>query len=403
MNEAVIDTTGSARSDSLPIGVQGMERIVPLVFLYDDTKQSKVFITKLLHQITNLTVSYSISAATAISFEIIDPGLQITLNNYFQIGQTFIFKSHNSSKLQGPGPATSIVGMNDYIGYFMEVADVQIDQSQGNSPIIKVSGYTKAIQQMKRDRNPSVIKGTAHDFVINAAKKYGLKSVVQETSASRQIVSASGDKQADSLWTVLTNLAGQSKDKNKNPYTIFESDGTLFFGTQQWLMYKWGHDSYEHGQYNAKKNKTVNTTRKVTYLHYPPRIVNGVKDSRLVLLQLPSMHKAENDPLEGDGSCIVDRRNGCRLRPGMTVNVGDIPFFTDDFIIQSVDYQEFSSDPVSVSFATPPRQEVKIKHIEVGKIYPGSVEWGIVEGLQSVNPSVTYPSKTPEGTPSQYE
>ena len=381
-------------SSTVFVGMQGTQRDVPLVFFYPADKNNKTFITKLINNITSISVNYTLNAATAVTFELIDPGLEITKNNYFQVGQTFVYRSHNSEQLHPNNGVVGVVNEN-YVGYFMEVADVTIEQKQGNSPIVRVQGYTKAIQQMKRDRNPGAVKGTSHDFVVNAATKYGLKSVVQETTKERTITQASGEKMADSLWDVLTKLASESKDKDKNPYIIFESDGTLYFCTQQWLMYKRGHDSYQHTTFDKKKNKNVTTTRKVTYLHYPPRSVNGEKDSRFILHKLPTMHKAENDPMEGDGSCVVDRINGVRLRPGMTVNVGEIPWFTDDFLITSVDYQEMSSEPVSVQFATPPRQELKIKQIEVGTIFPGSVEWGTIEGLSQVNPQPGFGAKAP--------
>jgi len=115
------------------------------------------------------------------------------------------------------------------------------------------------------------------------------------------------------------------------------------------------------------------------------------------LNKMPTMHKAENDPNEGDGSCVVERLNGTRLRPGMTVNVGDVPWHTDDFLITSVDFQEMVADPVNISFATPPIQEVKIKQIEVGTIYPGSIEWATVEGFATVVPSSFYATKAPAG------
>jgi len=385
---------GTDSSAKTFVGVQGTQRNVPLVFFYPTDKNNTTFITKLINNITSISVNYTLNAATAVTFELIDPGLEITKNNYFQVGQTFVYRSHNSERLSPSEGSIGIV-MEDYLGYFMEVADVTVEQKQGNSPMVRVQGYTKAIQQMKRDRNPGAIKGTSHDFVVNAAKKYGLKSVVQETTKERTITQADGEKMADSLWDVLTKLAGESKDANKNPYIIFESDGTLYFCTQQWLMYKRGHDSYEHTRWNAKKNKNVTTTRKVTYLHYPARIVGGVKDTRFILNKLPTMHHAENDPMEGDGSCTVDRVNGVRLRPGMTVNVGEIPWFTDDFLITSVDYAEMVNEPVSVSFATPPRQENKIKPIEVGEILPGSVEWATIEGLYQANPLPGYTLKAP--------
>lgn len=383
-----------ATSSDEILNIQGSIRDVPLVFLYGpENVPSKTFVTKMINQIIEINVNYSLTAATAVTFSVIDPGLEITKQNYFQVGQTFIYRSHNPNQLLNPGIMSLPTG--SYMGYFMEVADVSIDQTQGNSPIVRVQGYTKAIQQMKRDRKPGAIKGENHHFVENAAKKYGLKSVVQPTTKNKTITQADGEKVADSLWDVLTRLASESKDKDKNPYIIFESDGTLYFCTQQWLMYKWGHDEYQHTHYDKKKEKNVTTTRKVTYLHYPSRKVNGSPDERFMLHKLPSMHKAENDPMEGDGSCIVDRLNGVRLRPGMTVNVGDIPWHTDDFLVTSVDYQEMVTDPVSINFATPPRQETKIKQIEVGTIYPGSVEWATVEGLHAANPTPRYATKTP--------
>lgn len=385
-----------ATTTSRIIGTQGSTRDVPLVFFFNTgTQPNQTFITTMLNNIIDIKVSYSISASTAITFSIVDPGFEITKQNYFQIGQTFIYRSHNTDFIgtnnEYPGLATGA-----YFGYFMEIADVSIGQSQGNSPIVRVQGYTKAVQQMKRDRTPGVVKGANHNFVINAAKKYGLNAVCQPTSKDKNITSADGEKAADSLWDVLQRLASESKDENKNPYIMFEMDGTIYFGTQQWLMYKWGIDSYQHTKWNAKKKKNITTTRNVTYLHYPPRVVNGEKDTRFILMQLPDMHKAENDPLEGDGSCIVDRTNGTRLRPGMTVNVGDIPWHTGDFLITSVDFDEMVPDPVAVQFATPPIQENKVKQVSVGTIYPGSVEWSIIEGLSAPQPTPNYNSQVPE-------
>jgi len=389
---ADIEGGGGGNNSGGIVKTQGSQRQIPIVFFYTRSNKPSIdFVSKLSENILDISVNYSISASTAITFSVLDPGLEITKRNYFQPGQPFIYRSHNTKRLRDLNNYSQIA-IDDYVGYIMEIADVTIEQSQGNSPIVRVQGYTRAIQQMKRDRQPGVIKGSNHQFVINAAKKYGLGAVVQPTSKDKNITSADGEKVADSLWDVLTRLASESKDENKNPYTIFESDGTLYFGTQQWLLYKWGHDSYPHTQFNKKLKKDVTTTRYVSYLHYPPRKINGVPDNRFVLNQMPTMHKAENDPLEGDGSCIVERLNGTRLRPGMTVNVGEIPWHTDDFLITSVDYQEMVTDPVNISFATPPIQEKKIKQIEVGTIYPGSIEWATVEAFAAVIPGSYYGS-----------
>jgi len=367
--------------------VQGTNREVPIVWVYPKTETTPVWLAKVDQQLLDMSVSYSISEATALTFTLIDPGFELTRQNYFQPGQTIIYRSHNSNVLLPNSSGSPYLGFSEYMGYFMEIADVNIEQSQGNSPIVRIQCYTKAVQQMKRDRQPGNIKGNGSEFVKKAAKKYGLNSVVQKTSASRQITTADSDNAADSLWTVLGNLASESKDENKNPFVMFESDGTLYFGSQQWIMYKWGHTSYQHTKYNKKTKKDVTETRYVTNLNYP----SG--NDPFLLLKMPTMHKSENDPKEGNGSCIVDRINGTRLRPGMTVRVRGVPWFDDDFLITEVNFSELVPDPVNVSFATPPRSEKKIKQIEVGQIYPGSVEWATVVGISQQQPSFNSPEK----------
>lgn len=367
--------------------IQGTNREVPIVWVYPKTETTPVWLAKVDQQLLDMSISYSIGQATALTFSLIDPGFELTRQNYFQPGQTIIYRSHNSNVLLPNSTGSPYLGLAEYLGYFMEIADVNIEQSQGNSPIVRVQCYTKAVQQMKRDRQPGNIKGNGSEFVKKAATKYGLNSVVQKTSASRQITTADSDSAADSVWTVLSNLASESKDENKNPFVMFESDGTLYFGSQQWIMYKWGHTSYQHTKYDKEKKKDVTETRFVTNLNYP----SG--NDPFLLLKMPTMHKSENDPKEGNGSCIVDRINGTRLRPGMTVRVRGVPWFDDDFLITEVNFSELVPDPVNVSFATPPRLEKKIKQIEVGQIYPGSVEWATIIGISQQQPSFNSPEK----------
>ena len=65
--------TGVGASTSLTY--QGSERDVPLVFFFNTgNKPNQTFITKMLNNIIDIKVSYSISATTAVTFSIIDPG-----------------------------------------------------------------------------------------------------------------------------------------------------------------------------------------------------------------------------------------------------------------------------------------------------------------------------------------
>lgn len=346
--------------------VQGSQRLVPLIFVYPE----KSFITTLHNNILSVKVSFTLDSASAITFDVVDPGFEMAQRNYFQVGQTVIYKSQNIRNIT----KTSIGLAPEYWGYPFEIADVTYEQSNGASPIVRVQAYTKAIQQMKRDRKPGVIKGTSSSFVENAARKYGLDFIGQQTSKTANITTASGDKQADSVWDVIKRIAQENK------FVVFEADGILFFGSQKWLLHKWGLESYSAQKWLPKKTKYIQETRYHSYLTYPQTIDNstGRPYDTFKLLQLPTMHKSENDPHETDGSCIVERTNGVRLRPGMTAFVGNIPFLNGNYLITSVEYEELSPDPVSVQFRTPELtdKEIKnIKQIEVGTIYPGAIEF----------------------------
>lgn len=346
--------------------VQGSQRLVPLIFVYPE----KSFITTLHNNILSIKVSFTLDSASAITFDVVDPGFEMAQRNYFQVGQTVIYKSQNIRNVT----KTSIGLAPEYWGYPFEIADVTYEQSNGASPIVRIQAYTKAIQQMKRDRKPGVIKGTSSSFVENAARKYGLDFIGQQTTKTANITTASGDKQADSVWDVIKRIAQENK------FVCFEADGILFFGSQKWLLNKWGLESYSAQKWLPKKSQYVQETRYHSYLTYPQTIDNstGRPYDTFKLLQLPTMHKSENDPHETDGSCMVERTNGVRLRPGMTAFVGNVPFLNGNYLITSVEYEELSPNPVSVQFRTPELtdKEIKnIKQIEVGTIYPGAIEF----------------------------
>lgn len=364
------ESESQARQSGVKMNIQGSQRMVPLVFTLPDGNG----ITMLNNNLLNLSVSFSMDGASALSFEIIDPGFQMAARNYFQIGQTIYYQSRNIQNLitKDKNQETNFSGAASYWAYPFELASVDVSQEQGYSPIWRIQAYTKAIQQMKRDRKPGSIKGDGKVFVENAARKYGLIPVVQKTSKSQRITSASGDKAADSVWDVLVRLAQESKDEKGNQFMCFESDGTLYMGSQNWLLHKWGVDSYRvletiTKEINGKKTKIKRqVTRYCTKLTYP-RTTTGLS-KHFEVLKLPSISKSDNDPLEGNGSLVVERTNGVRLRPGMTVYVGDIPYLNGYYLIDSVNFNELSPDPVSVSFRTPERQEKYIKQIQVGPI-----------------------------------
>lgn len=352
----------SRRSNSNQLQIAGSNRDVPLVFI---DKNKNGFVTQLHNNLLSLKISFTMDEASALSFDIIDPGFEMTKNNYFQPGQTLIYKSLSIDDL---GTSSTNIFGHTYFGYPFEIADVTYTQSQGASPIVSISAYTKAIQQMKRDRSEiGSIKGTGTAFVKNAAQKYGLEFVGEQTTKSQTITKASGEQQADSLWDVIKKLAGDAK------FLCFEADGVLYFGSQKWLLHKWGVEKYTYSKFQKKLNKNVDEIRYRTFLTYPAYVdpVTKQMNTKFILQQLPQMQQSINDPLEGSGTCIVDRLNGVRLRPGMTAYVGEIPYLSGYYLITSVEYEELSPNPVAVSFRTIEKPAKDIKQIAIGERWPG--------------------------------
>ncbi len=196
------------------------------------------------HSITNVSVEYSMSEASQLSFDVVETmstdfsrivtpegthprRLEFGYNNYFNIGRDVIYKTRTLNEISDDFSNNQNPTRQSQL---FEIATVTFSPGPGGSPTWQVKCFSKAIQQMKRDRNPGTIKGTGSNFVKLAAEKYGLKSYVQETSKKPAITKATGDKHADSLWDVLTRMASDAK------FVIFEVDGYLVFASETYLM-----------------------------------------------------------------------------------------------------------------------------------------------------------------------
>lgn len=306
--------------------------------------------------LTQASVNYTMDLASELSFELIDPNLQMAEKNYFTLTRDVIYETQTLGRIQPYEP--NLV----FVRQLFEIANVSVSQGPGGSPLFSIKCYTKAIQQMKRDRKiASSIKGTGTDFVRNAAKKFGLQFYGQQTAKSQQIKS-SGSKQADSLWDIMKRLAGDAK------FVLFEVDGILVFGSEEWLLDKWGSNSitvpkFKKDPKNPERKIPDGTKqRKYISLQFPNSGTNYIGRSGVFKLTgYPSITKSDNDPREADGSCTVERISGTQIRPGMTAYVGNVPWMSGYYIIDSVSYNEMSPDPVTVSFRTPNRDEEKYK------------------------------------------
>lgn len=321
----------------------------------------------------NINVSYSMDMANQLSFSVIDPGFVMGSNNYFQVGVDVVYETTSIDKIRVASDESPIVTK---IKHLYEISSVQVSQQNSASPVWQVEAMPKAVQQMKRDKKPGSISGSGYTFVQRAAKRYGLKFVGEKSSRIKHESKNSGDKQSDSVWTVIKRIADDSQ------YMVFVQDGTLYFGTQKWLLYRWGTNVIKGTQKKDKKGKPIiNKKTKKPEMnpdkYFIPMEYRGytANPGPFEVMSLPQISKNENDPMEASGSLQVSRRNGVQIRPGMTIRINNIPNMSGYYLVTSVTFEEQTTNPVGIEFRTPERlrkedgEEQEIPMLPVGRIF----------------------------------
>lgn len=331
--------------------------------------------------IISIQVSYTMNMASELRFTVIDPDFSMMSKNYFQVGRTVIYTTQTLGTINEfatPNAGQKIV---ENVDQLFEISRIDVSQGPGQSPQVAVTCYSKAVQQMKRDKNPKAIKQEGTAFVREAARTYGLKFVGERTSKTKKINSAKGDKQAESLWQVIESLATDSK------FVVFETNATLVFSSQKYLLNKWGIKSDTVQRWDKKKKRLVPKTEKYIPLVYPSVPTIG-QDGQVInpvfeILNIPSLEYSENDPYDGRGSLQLSRTNATQLRPGMTIDIQGIPQFNGRYLIESVSFDDLSPDPVSISFRKPQKEEKDIKQLKVGKKYAQSNQFSQKDKTQT--------------------
>lgn len=105
--------------------------------------------------VTKLSFSWTLDLVSEISFEVVDKDMFLWNRNSFLIRRDVRYG-------------------ND----FFEMSNISIRQDQGFSPIVSVKARKKALQMMKRDKNPEAYGGsTATEFAASVAERFGLNFV----------------------------------------------------------------------------------------------------------------------------------------------------------------------------------------------------------------------------------
>ena len=191
--------------------------------------------SEVTENITSVQMSWTLDGAPQMTISLIDPDMKMLNNEYFM--------------LKGPnnylGLRRLVLHYNQKLDqwYRYEIASVEYAPGQGSAPQVTLECRSEAIQRMKRDKNPARFNGTnGTAWARQVATAFDLDFLGQETTKTRQITSTANEYgERESTWDVLKKLAGDAQ------FVVFESDGTLFFGSEQWLIGKWGIDANKEG------------------------------------------------------------------------------------------------------------------------------------------------------------
>jgi hypothetical protein len=309
----------------------------------DNTIFIEAFTTKELRQIaaavTSIRVSYTVDGASQVTVDLVDENMQMWNNNYFLPKQVVVFK-----------------------GERYMIASNEISAGEGDYAKITLELRTEAIQLMRLDKKPEAFKSTnGFDFAKKAANKYGLGFIGQDPAGVKSsTIKLNQSKTKESVYDVLLRAA---KDLQylcfvMNAYTSETNrtlKPTLFFGSPQWLLGRWGLEETPQYEFTTYGGKKETRTLKYIPLKYP-------NDEKLnyFLTTMPNMRRSMDSPKESEGRASLWGGSGFEkaignaydIRAGMTVVVYGIKGFEQAYLITSMEYVYGEPEPVQIAFAT---------------------------------------------------
>jgi hypothetical protein len=328
--------------------------------------EKKEEIGEVRERLISVDVSYTMRMASELTFTVLDEDLKMISKNYFSIGRVVAYLSETFGTIE----KTTLPDISERQLQLFEIANIGVSQGSGENPIVTVTCYSRAVQQMKRDRKPGTVGGSGTEFVKRAAKKYGLKFWGETTSKKQNINTASAGNKSESLWDVINNLAGEAK------FVVYEVDGYLIFASEKFILKRWGtHEAPLTAAQIKSKDKKVKKQNKYIPLTWKNKKFDSTElREDLQLMEIPSISMTENNPWDASGTAMIDRFNAVRLRPGMTIKLGGMSDYNGYYLIDSVSFPDISADPVSVSFKKPEKEAKDIKDLPIGARGPQVID-----------------------------
>jgi peptidoglycan hydrolase-like protein with peptidoglycan-binding domain len=165
--------------------------------------------TDISPQVTSMSVSLSMDAVSQLSITVSDPDLYYLRSNVFQIRGLIAWQNMN-----------------------FEIAVIEASQAAGKEQV-KIQCRSAPCQELKRDKGRKLFTGgNPTSYVGFKAREKGMKFFGENTPPKENISQTSSGESDESVWQVMTSLAGSSN------YVLFETDNRLFFTSQQFLLGK---------------------------------------------------------------------------------------------------------------------------------------------------------------------
>jgi hypothetical protein len=308
-----------------------------------DYRERVALRAQIAQSITSIIVNYTVDGASQVTVELVDEKLEMWNNNYFQVGNIVEF----------------------FDGTLTErymIASQEISNGEGEYFKIKIELRTEAIQRMKLDRQPEAFRSTtAYEYAQKVAKRFGLEFIGQEPKGIKTTtIKVKQDKNRESVYDVLVRSAKDLQYLCFVMYAIPEGGRqavpTLFYGSPNWLLGRWGVEKTEVFTFTTTDGKTEKRPLYFIPLKYP-------NDNKLnfFLTDVPEMRRSMDSPKESEGTANIwvgDRHeenigSAYNIRAGMTVVVYGIKGFDKTaYLITSVEYQYGQPEPLKIRFAT---------------------------------------------------
>jgi hypothetical protein len=262
--------------------------------------------------VTSLSVSLTADSVNELKITLNDPFLDMLNKNVWQLRRKIT-----------------------YLGTRYEVASIEVSQGQGREKLV-IQALSEACQKLKRDKGQASFPGLSPTgFAKIKADEFGLRFFGENKAGKKTIVRARNDKVDESSWMVLGRLA------DENNFLLFETDNTLFFASEKFLLGKFA-------VVRAGIPPTGFQSVPIYWIADAPPGAFGFK-----AIQCPQVRTSDDSKNIATLSLQLEQKDGKLLRPGMTINLVDIPLFNKHYIVTDVTWDEGVVSSVSIAARTP--------------------------------------------------